>query len=283
MTENVVSRFRAMEERRKVEPYQGELLKYTNIFRGWQNRWFVLDSDMGVLKYYQCEPSKCKRPKGSIYLKNAIISTSDEDPLSFSVVSKEKSSAKLRAKSMQERNSWMEKLALVAERHSVVSDSPIPRRPTSVGPDADFRKALEEAEQSVTKSCESYFYLSRALDTLPLPPYGPFYNLGPELQSLKECSEAMQESLTRCIASVRDSPIETVQSTKSKDTLRSKKSLKIPPPMSLEKSMPLASSKSRHCFNGANNMGATLSNDTISSNNSFKANQQPEVKDLPTA
>ena len=33
-------------------PMQGTLNKYTNVVKGWQNRWFVLDPQRGSLEYY---------------------------------------------------------------------------------------------------------------------------------------------------------------------------------------------------------------------------------------
>ena len=31
---------------------EGQLLKYTNMMKGWQNRWFVLDPHTGMLEYF---------------------------------------------------------------------------------------------------------------------------------------------------------------------------------------------------------------------------------------
>ena len=31
---------------------EGALTKWTNLVKGWQYRWFVLDEDMGLLSYY---------------------------------------------------------------------------------------------------------------------------------------------------------------------------------------------------------------------------------------
>ena len=31
---------------------EGPLSKWTNVVRGWQYRWFVLDDDVGLLSYY---------------------------------------------------------------------------------------------------------------------------------------------------------------------------------------------------------------------------------------
>lgn len=34
------------------QPYEGQLSKYTNVMKGWQFRWFVLNPDKGILDYY---------------------------------------------------------------------------------------------------------------------------------------------------------------------------------------------------------------------------------------
>ncbi len=31
---------------------EGQLSKFTNLMKGWQNRWFVLDPEQGTLAYF---------------------------------------------------------------------------------------------------------------------------------------------------------------------------------------------------------------------------------------
>ncbi len=33
-------------------PFEGQLNKFTNVMKGWQYRWFVLDPENGHLEYY---------------------------------------------------------------------------------------------------------------------------------------------------------------------------------------------------------------------------------------
>ena len=35
------------------QPLEGLLYKYTNVMKGWQYRWFVLNPDVGRLEYYE--------------------------------------------------------------------------------------------------------------------------------------------------------------------------------------------------------------------------------------
>ncbi|KAL8615623.1 hypothetical protein ACOMHN_026613 [Nucella lapillus] len=32
---------------------EGQLLKYTNVMKGWQTRWFMLEPDSGMLEYFE--------------------------------------------------------------------------------------------------------------------------------------------------------------------------------------------------------------------------------------
>lgn len=34
------------------QPYEGQLIKFTNVVKGWQGRWFILNPEIGTLEYY---------------------------------------------------------------------------------------------------------------------------------------------------------------------------------------------------------------------------------------
>lgn len=34
------------------QPYEGQLIKFTNVVKGWQARWFILNPESGTLEYY---------------------------------------------------------------------------------------------------------------------------------------------------------------------------------------------------------------------------------------
>ncbi|CAN8028446.1 unnamed protein product, partial [Ixodes persulcatus] len=42
----------AQEENKMRQPLEGQLFKYTNVVKGWQYRWFVLNPDIGMFEYY---------------------------------------------------------------------------------------------------------------------------------------------------------------------------------------------------------------------------------------
>lgn len=119
---------------------EGQLLKYTNMVKGWQTRWFVLDPHSGTLDYFmviyiylkkeafktcivhahQTESEKKQRPRGSLHLAGAIVVPSEEDSYTFSVNTANDESFKLRAVDARERQSWVNRLRVVAQAHTQV-------------------------------------------------------------------------------------------------------------------------------------------------------------------
>ncbi|RDD41793.1 Oxysterol-binding protein-related protein 11 [Trichoplax sp. H2] len=83
----VMQRAKTFEEQTVMSKvYEGSLLKYTNVVKGWQNRWFVLDFQKGTLTYFLTEDKrKQNNPRGSLPLSGALISPSDEDSQSFGI------------------------------------------------------------------------------------------------------------------------------------------------------------------------------------------------------
>nr|XP_006811888.1 PREDICTED: oxysterol-binding protein-related protein 11-like [Saccoglossus kowalevskii] len=100
-------------------PLQGQLNKYTNVMKGWQHRWFVLDPESGVLEYYvNHEENKKHRARGSVHLGGAVISPSDEDSQTFSVNAANGEIYRLRASDAKERQHWVNKLRAVTQYHT---------------------------------------------------------------------------------------------------------------------------------------------------------------------
>uniref|UniRef100_A0A8C5BTM4 PH domain-containing protein n=1 Tax=Gadus morhua TaxID=8049 RepID=A0A8C5BTM4_GADMO len=65
---------------------EGPLSKWTNVMKGWQYRWFVLDYNAGLLSYYT---SKDKMMRGSrrgcVRLRGTVIGIDDEDDSTFTI------------------------------------------------------------------------------------------------------------------------------------------------------------------------------------------------------
>ncbi|XP_065051326.1 oxysterol-binding protein-related protein 11-like [Rhopilema esculentum] len=98
---------------------EGQLSKFTNLVKGWQNRWFALDAEHGTLSYF-LEKDKVKHgPRGSVHLSGAVIAPSDEDSNLFIVHASNGDVYKLRATDPKNRQHWVNMIRAVAEFHSL--------------------------------------------------------------------------------------------------------------------------------------------------------------------
>ncbi|AWP21362.1 putative oxysterol-binding protein-related protein 10-like [Scophthalmus maximus] len=97
---------------------EGVLSKYTNLIQGWQNRYFVLDPELGQLQYFVNEQGRSQKPRGSLPLIGASVTPSDEAPHMFIVNSVNGELYKLRASDAKEQQFWISQLQACARRHS---------------------------------------------------------------------------------------------------------------------------------------------------------------------
>ena len=112
--------------------WEGQLNKFTNVVKGWQYRWFVLDPSAGVLEYYLLEDrsGKCR---GSQQMSGAVVSPSQEDENTFLINFISGEHYKVRASSAKERQIWVDRL-----RHCVSHLESASSRPVSgAGPAGD--------------------------------------------------------------------------------------------------------------------------------------------------
>ena len=102
------------EHRRRFE---GQLNKFTNVVKGWQYRWFVLDPESGRLEYYLLEDrnGKCR---GSQHLAGAVVIPSEEDGQTFTVNLASGEMFKVRASHAKERQMWVDRLRACAHIHN---------------------------------------------------------------------------------------------------------------------------------------------------------------------
>lgn len=89
---------------------EGQLYKWTNPLKGWQQRWFTVDRQQGVLHYYMSEDRKKQAPRGSLNLWGAAIAPSEEDGQSFSISDTAGEVYKLKAGDAKERQWWVSRL-----------------------------------------------------------------------------------------------------------------------------------------------------------------------------
>ncbi|XP_062122485.1 LOW QUALITY PROTEIN: oxysterol-binding protein 1-like [Drosophila sulfurigaster albostrigata] len=97
-------------KREKSQPnLQGYLQKWTNLVKGFQRRWFVLDQ--GVLSYYLDQSEAHQQSRGSIRLKGALIE--HVDACTFSVTNSSGDlNFRIKAASEAERQTWIVALEL---------------------------------------------------------------------------------------------------------------------------------------------------------------------------
>lgn len=96
---------------------KGWLYKWTNYFKGYQKRWFVLSN--GVLSYYKNKEEMTHSCRGDIYLSGAYIETMSKQ---FFVVRSGTSQVfHLRAQNENERQSWVTVLELAKNNVSYIN------------------------------------------------------------------------------------------------------------------------------------------------------------------
>lgn len=209
------------------QQFKGQLYKYTNVVKGWQYRWFILDPETGILDYYVNDSQRKQRPRGSVHLAGAVISPSDEDSSTFTVNSASGEVFKLQAADARERQEWVNRLRVVAEMHTMAiaqSNPPLPPRehhsvlplthtaalPTAQGPRVHCSLAVLDAFQTASahlqKAEQSTKNLAQMIDNLPTS--GPVTNLDPDLLMVKATSQATIACLTHCLSILQQQQID---------------------------------------------------------------------------
>uniref|UniRef100_A0A7N8XUW5 Oxysterol-binding protein n=1 Tax=Mastacembelus armatus TaxID=205130 RepID=A0A7N8XUW5_9TELE len=153
---------------------EGPLSKWTNVMKGWQYRWFVLDYNAGLLSYYT---SKDKMMRGSrrgcVRLRGAVIGIDDEDDSTFTITVDQKT-FHFQARDADEREKWIHALEGTILRHTLQ----LREAETGLVPSVqDFDKKLAEADA----------YLQILIDQLK------------KIENLKETTCSMVESIKHCI------------------------------------------------------------------------------------
>ncbi|XP_040039924.1 oxysterol-binding protein-related protein 9 isoform X2 [Gasterosteus aculeatus] len=169
---------------------EGPLSKWTNVMKGWQYRWFVLDYNAGLLSYYT---SKDKMMRGSrrgcVRLRGAVIGIDDEDDSTFTITVDQKT-FHFQARDADEREKWIHALEGTILRHTLQ----LQEAETGLVPSVqDFDKKLAEADA----------YLQILIDQLKL--FDDKIKDCTEdesrskIETLKETTCSMVESIKHCI------------------------------------------------------------------------------------
>ncbi|XP_044532397.1 oxysterol-binding protein-related protein 9 isoform X4 [Gracilinanus agilis] len=169
---------------------EGPLSKWTNVMKGWQYRWFVLDYNAGLLSYYT---SKDKMMRGSrrgcVRLRGAVIGIDDEDDSTFTITVDQKT-FHFQARDADEREKWIQALEETILRHTLQLQ----------GVDSGFVPSVQDFDKKLT---EADAYLQILIDQLKL-----FDNKlqnckdddqRKKIETLKETTNNMVESIKHCI------------------------------------------------------------------------------------
>ncbi|KAM6958671.1 oxysterol-binding protein-related protein 10-like isoform 2-T2 [Aplochiton taeniatus] len=175
---------------------EGVLSKYTNLLQGWQNRYFVLDPEVGQLQYFVNEQGRSQKPRGSLPLIGASVMPSDEAPHMFMVHSVNGELYKLRAADAKEQQFWMNQLQACARRHSDSSakvrklkgsDEHLSVERTGGSQEGLVMTQAEGQQRNLVQSIEA------------LPTQGPLSCLDQDLLLLKATSAATLGCLGECL------------------------------------------------------------------------------------
>ncbi|KAL0278215.1 UNVERIFIED_CONTAM: hypothetical protein PYX00_000097 [Menopon gallinae] len=89
---------------------EGSLTKWTNVMKGWQHRWFVLDENAGLLSYYTSREKMMRGVRrGCVRLKGAILGIDNEEDGNFTITTDAKT-FHFQARNATEREVWLRAL-----------------------------------------------------------------------------------------------------------------------------------------------------------------------------
>uniref|UniRef100_A0A8C9I7S2 Oxysterol-binding protein n=2 Tax=Catarrhini TaxID=9526 RepID=A0A8C9I7S2_9PRIM len=169
---------------------EGPLSKWTNVMKGWQYRWFVLDYNAGLLSYYT---SKDKMMRGSrrgcVRLRGAVIGIDDEDDSTFTITVDQKT-FHFQARDADEREKWIHALEETILRHTLQLQ----------GLDSGFVPSVQDFDKKLT---EADAYLQILIEQLKLFD-DKLQNCKEDeqrkkIETLKETTNSMVESIKHCI------------------------------------------------------------------------------------
>uniref|UniRef100_A0A2K6KGW8 Oxysterol-binding protein n=1 Tax=Rhinopithecus bieti TaxID=61621 RepID=A0A2K6KGW8_RHIBE len=122
---------------------EGPLSKWTNVMKGWQYHWFVLDYNAGLLSYYTSKDKMMRDSRrGCVRLRGAVIGIDDEDDSTFAITVDQKT-FHFQARDADDREKWIHALEETILRHTLQLQGLDSGFVPSV---RDFDKKLTEAD-----------------------------------------------------------------------------------------------------------------------------------------
>ena len=177
--------------------FEGQLNKFTNVVKGWQYRWFVLEPAAGVLEYYLLE-ERSGRCRGSQMMAGAVVSPSQEDENTFSINFRSGETYKVRASSARERQVWVDRLRHCIFMHSDNIDSHGSDFPDAGVIPLTSRDSFGSVHDALHVVFNKEAAISSCIDNLPVPKLDDntspsCYN--PELLMIKANAQALASCL----------------------------------------------------------------------------------------
>uniref|UniRef100_A0A669DIN8 Oxysterol-binding protein n=1 Tax=Oreochromis niloticus TaxID=8128 RepID=A0A669DIN8_ORENI len=193
---------------------EGPLSKWTNVMKGWQYRWFVLDYNAGLLSYYT---SKDKMMRGSrrgcVRLRGAVIGIDDEDDSTFTITVDQKT-FHFQARDADEREKWIHALEGTILRHTLQLRSLSCSRlffESSSSAETGFVPSVQDFDK---KLAEADAYLQILIDQLKVGHEGnPVWCTlhRDKIEHLKETTCSMVESIKHCIVLLQIAKVSTAR------------------------------------------------------------------------
>lgn len=123
---------------------EGALSKWTNVMKGWQFRWFILDEAAGLFSYYTSK-EKMRRGvrRGCVRLRGALVGIDDEDDSTFTITVDNKT-FHFQAKDSEERERWIRALEVTISQHNTLARRILTRQ--GVMSMEDFDRKLGETD-----------------------------------------------------------------------------------------------------------------------------------------
>lgn len=173
---------------------EGPLSKWTNVVKGWQYRWFVLDDNTGLLSYYTSKEKMMRGTRrGCLRLKGANIGIDDEDDSTFTISCDQKT-FHFQARDSEEREHWIRALEDTIKRHSQARKQPMPGFQTLFDPsqeNLEMRLAEAEAYQKILEQQIKVLHSQMNADVGARD--------SQRYAILKETSTKMLESMNHCL------------------------------------------------------------------------------------
>ncbi|XP_076260251.1 oxysterol-binding protein-related protein 9 isoform X2 [Rhynchophorus ferrugineus] len=142
---------------------EGSLSKWTNVMKGWQYRWFVLDDNSGLLSYYTSKEKMMRGVRrGCVRLKGASLGIDDEDDSTFTITVDHKT-FHFQARDAEERQKWVRALEDTIFRHGKGSRWEPPHPPPTL---KDFDNKVSEADAYLQLMIEQTSKLEERMGTL---------------------------------------------------------------------------------------------------------------------